>query len=181
MAAAAIGATAAAGASNIVSSGLTAGLQIYGNSLNNSQQFAYNDSVISRAEHAFTDNGLPKYMAYQSNSGTTPTKMYQISGGNFYSAGPVNSNLPMYTTTAQQAFHAAAPRPNARVGPGEPAIPNWGDIHNGMPMVPVGQNNRQGLGFGRYNIANNFVQGGPMLNANVRNADQHQAFARALQ
>lgn len=178
---AAAGPSIAAGGSNIISSGLTAGLQIYGNQLNNQQQFDYNDSVISRAESAFTDAGLPRYMAYQSNSGSTPTKMYQVAGGNFYSAGPVNSNLPTYTTTAQQAFHSASPRQNVRNNDNQPAIPHWGDLHDGLPMVPIGQNDRQGLGFGRYNLANNFVAGGAMLNANPRNQEVHQAYARALQ
>lgn len=182
MAAAALAGNLAAGGSNIVSSGLTAGLQILGNQMNNQQQQQYNEHVINRAEGAFTEAGLPRYMAYSSNqSSLMPTQKFQIQGGNFYSAGPVNSNLPAYTTVAQQYTHSAGPRDTNNNNRQYGEVRPFNELFADNPMRPLGQNDRQGLGFGRYNLANNFVAGGTMTAANNRNVQLHQEAARVLQ
>jgi len=177
--AAALAGSLVSGGSNITASGLTAGLQILGNTINNNQQQSYNDTVIKRAETAFTDSGLPRYLAYSSNT-NMPTQKFQLQGGNFYSAGPVNANLPTYTTQAQQYTHTAAPREPRNQGARIPPVNNF--EMNEIPRVngvPIGQNDRQGLGFGRY--AGNFVQGGVMLETRPRDIQQHQQAARFLQ
>lgn len=182
--AAAAAATAASGASNILSSGLTAGLQILGNTLNNQQQYGNTLGVMGHVEDTFAKGGLPKYMAYMGNgSSELPQNRYQVSGGNFYSAGPVNSNLPLYTTTPQQYTHSGAPRFNNNVNnPGQyNNVPPFNNIANNNEMRVLGQNDRVGLGNGRYNIANNFVAGGVMTAAIPRNAAAHQQAARLLQ
>lgn len=113
MAAAAAAGALVSGGSNIVASGITAGLQIYGNSLNNQQQYNNTLGIAKYAESAYTEAGLPRYMAWGGNSNSLPGTQYHIGGGNFYGSGPVNSNLPMYTTNYSQMAHASTPRPSA--------------------------------------------------------------------
>lgn len=177
----------AAGAS-ITSSLGTAGMQIYGNSLNNQQQLSNANSMADRAEGAYTSAGLPKYLAWSdSSSGNSlPGQRFQVAGANFYSAGPVNSNLPVYSTSASQMTHNSTPRPNANIRPPEQFNVDGNNIEMNqrgrINFVPgLGQNDRMGLGFGRYNGPNNMVQGGPMLANRPRDAAMYQNFARALQ
>lgn len=149
MAQALIGAAAQA-AGNTVSGIATSGMQILGNTLNNAQQNRYNDTVINRAETAFTDSGLPRYMAYTSgNNGVAPTQKFQLQGGNFYSAGPVNSNLPLFTNTLQQETHSASPRKVTNQSEGQSNSTWYVDLHGNV----TGQTDRMGLGNGRYSGA----------------------------
>lgn len=167
-------ATAVAALGNTASSSSTAGLQILGNYLGNAQNLANQQTLMSHVENTFKESGLPRYMAY-TGTGDMPQNRYQVSGGNFYSAGPVNSNLPTFTTQAQQDTHSGRP--------GRPyeAVPPFNQLGPNNEMRVLGQNDRQGLGFGRYNIQNNFVAGGVMTAATPRNAAAHQAAARILQ
>lgn len=147
---AAAAATAIAGGSNIMSSGLTAGMQILGQALNNKAQFQYNDSVINRAEKSFTDAGLPKYMAYSGGGSTLPTQQFQLRGSNFYSAGPVNSNLPVFSTQVQQMSHTASPRKVTNIADTPTSNSTWYvDLNDNVNAVR-GQQDRQGLGYGRF-------------------------------
>lgn len=177
MAAAIAGAVAAAG-SNLLGSLGTAGMQWAGGKDIANTQMNFNSSMADRAEKSFTDAGLPKYYAYTSGNGILPAEKYQVAGSNFMSGGPVNSNLPVWTTPMQMETKSARPRPNAN-------IPPWNQLgpENEMRQLPPapfrGQNDRLGLGNGRY--AGNFVQGGVMLNAIPRNVAEHRAFAGALQ
>lgn len=207
MAAAAIAGAAVSGGSNIASSLGTAGLQIYGNSLNNQQQYENTLKLSQHAEGAFEEAGLPRYMAYTGGDSGMPGSKYQVAGGNFYSSGPVNSNLPAYSTAIPQLTHQSTPRPSAnntmsnnntpRRGVEIPPPPNMlgnaqsGELinfvrQNEVPLAFRGQDDRVGLGAGRYtfqrfNAGNTTAFSPSVLSARPRNAAMHQTFAKALQ
>lgn len=184
MAAAAAAVAGISSGSNLLGSLGTAGLQIYGNTLNNQQQYSNTLNLGKYAESAYQEAGLPRYLAWENGgSSSLPGQKYQVAGANFYSAGPVNSNLPFYSSSTSQFTHNSTPRPNANQGA---RIPPWNEPQGNNEMIQFvrgqGQNDRLGLGFGRYGGPNNFVQGGPMLAAAAqRNQPAHIAAARALQ
>lgn len=70
---------------------------------------------MDTATKAFTDVGLPKYMAYTGNSGSLhlPGQQYHVSGSNFYSAGLVGQSVPFLSTPYQAFTHTG--RPNTTV------------------------------------------------------------------
>lgn len=87
--------------------------------------------------NAFTKYGLPEFMAYQSgNSGSIPTMKFSLGGGNYQQGGPVGSNLPVFTTPYQQYLHQGTPNKQINFVRGQAGT--------------AGQNDRVGLGAGRY-------------------------------
>lgn len=176
LAAAAIGGLASGGA-NLISSLGTAGIQYAaGKSLQSSEQ-TYNQNVMSRAESAYTSVGLPKFLAYSGNSGAAhlPGQQFQVRGGNFYSSGLVGQSLPVFSTPMQQYTHQG--RPGATIGPPEEERDQ--SFGNNFNMQPrnfwsgtsgknqfnfYSQNDRAGLGSGRYGIT---MQNSPTTSSNV--------------
>lgn len=141
------------GGSNMVSSLGTAGMQGYfGQKMQSSQQ-DYNTNIMNTAIKSYTDVGLPKYLAFQGGSGNDlPAMKYSMGGGNFWTGGPVNSNLPTMTTPYQQYSHLGTPKPSYnRVGPRELGESNEMDTFRGQAFVRAGgQTDRLGLGYTRY-------------------------------
>jgi hypothetical protein len=115
MAAAAAGVAAISGASNFATSLASTGLQVYASKSLQQNEQQFNTNVMSRAEKAFTDVGLPKYQAYTGNSGNLqlPGQQFHIVGSNFYSAGLVGQNVPFLSTPYQSFTHTG--RPNESV------------------------------------------------------------------
>lgn len=59
------------------------GLNQWGNKINS-----------DRRESAFTDYGLPRYMAYSGGGRMPPQQQYQLAGNNFQNIGPVGAKIP---------------------------------------------------------------------------------------
>lgn len=140
---ASVAGSAVAGGSNMISSLGTAGIQAGVNYGMQQSAQDYNDKIIKGATDSFTKYGLPEFMAYQSggsgNSGTIPAMKFSLGGGNYQQGGPVGSNLPVFTTPYQQYLHQGTPNKQinfVRAGAGT-----------------SGQNDRVGLGAGRYSAA----------------------------
>lgn len=193
---------------NLVSSTATAGLQILGNQLDNQQKQNYNTQVMNRTEKAFTDAGLPKYMAYTGGSSGTPMNKFQVRGGNFYSAGPVNSNLPTFTSQLQLQTRTAKPRPEADTQTAEPPTENHFNLNDGHENIPmstfadsVGSNYktvqeytavRGGIGnfvrpfdkanwYQKATYTGNLISSGAMLNSRPRFNTNYATYAAGLQ
>lgn len=124
MAAAAIGMAAAQGGSNMISSLGTAGIQMAGASMMQDKQMSFTREMADRVEGTFTSGGLPKFMAYQGGSSMNnwPVNMFQTAGQNFQVGGPVNANLPVYTTPFSQYSGMSKPRENTNVGNQDPQV-----------------------------------------------------------
>lgn len=155
MAAAAAAAIGSAG-SNLLGSLGTAGIQAATSMKLQSNEQEFNTGVMNRAENAFSSAGLPKFMAYTGNSGSgglhLPGQQFQVRGGNYASAGLVGQNVPFISTPMQS--YTQTGRPN-----GGSAIRPWNEIQKENEMGELSrfpsQNDRMGLGYGRY-----FMRGG---------------------
>lgn len=111
MAAAALAGAAVSGGSNIIASLGSTGLQSYTSLKLQSNEQDYNKGVMQTATKAFTDVGLPKYMAFTGNSGGLhlPGQQFHVTGSNFYSAGLVGQSVPFLSTPYQAFTHTGRP------------------------------------------------------------------------
>jgi hypothetical protein len=153
---AALAGAAISGGSNMVSSLGTAGIQAGSGMIMQDKDQKYNDTVINRAVQSYTKYNLPEFNAFQSgNNNQMPATKFSLGGGNYFHGGPVGSNLPVFTTPYQQYFHQGTPNkpptpsPTARFN----RSGNGGDgsvTFNIGGREFAGQNDRLGIGNGRY-------------------------------
>lgn len=108
MAAAAMSAGAGI-AGTAISSGAAIGMTAMQNSNNAAMQqaaFSYNDSVINRASDAFTQAGLPRYLAFTAgDTGTMPSQRYSLGGSNFYTGQMNMGGLQTQHSPMAQMLH----------------------------------------------------------------------------
>lgn len=98
------------------------------NSQLQSQQNQQQNSLVSRREQAFTDSGLPKFMAYQNQSPTIPQTSYQMRGNNFQRIGPSGSTVPFNSSYwARNAnYGVEGPKPFRRPDARDDVLPGFG-------------------------------------------------------
>lgn len=84
------------------------GFSQLGNKLNN-----------DRRESAFTDYGLPRYMAHMGGGSSIPQQKYQLAGNNFQSIGPVGARIPFGANQhmRRQGFGIEGPDPTQKSPP----------------------------------------------------------------
>lgn len=111
MAAALLAGSVISGGSNIAASLGSTGLQSYTSLKLQQNEQSYNQKIMSTATKAYTDAGLPKYMAFSGNSGGfhLPGQQYHVTGSNFYSAGLVGQSVPFLSTPYQAFTHTGRP------------------------------------------------------------------------
>lgn len=183
--AAALAGAAVGGVMSIGGSLGTAGLQAWsGNQLQTSAQ-NYNTSIMNRAESSFTEAGLPRFMAYQSSNDSMPSMKFSMGGANFWSGGPVNSNLPLIHSPAQSYFHSGTPDTKNRynaVGPREIGDDNEMTVFRSNQAINAGgQNDRIGLGMNRYSMNNTYTAKPIMpFQSFVRPQDTDRTFVKTL-
>jgi hypothetical protein len=73
----------AAGQQSPFNKAVNFGFQQWGNKIN-----------ADRRESAFTDYGLPRYMAYSGGAQNMPQQRYQLAGNNLQNIGPVGAKIP---------------------------------------------------------------------------------------
>lgn len=149
------GASAAATGGNMISSLGTALIQSQTAMTTNKTNIMYQDSIVNRGEHAFTDIGLPKAMYYGGNSITSPNTMFHLGGSNFYEGSGVNTNLPVFTSNPYQQYnHGGQPKYLGKGQASSRGISFQSGGFNSTTQGPVspetGQTDRLGLGNGRY-------------------------------
>lgn len=130
----------------------------------NTQNINFQKSVIDRGESSFTELGLPRAMYWNGNTLGSPNTLIHLGGTNFYESSGINANLPYFSANPySQLSHYAKPnmkqmnssqnfvRPNRP----EPSVSfnsqTQGVTINGLGGIYAGQNDRVGLGAGRYN------------------------------
>lgn len=71
------------------------------------------NTQADRRESAFTQYGLPKYMAYSGGMGQ-PQQRYQLAGNNFQSIGPMGSKIPFNANPfmRRHGYGIEGPEPN---------------------------------------------------------------------
>lgn len=155
MAAAAAAVGLASAGSNLVSSLSTAGIQAFASEKLQSNEQTYNLGIMSHIEDTYANAGLPKYLAYSGGQqkDSLPGQQFQVRGGAYYSAGLVGQNLPVFPSQYSQYEHQGRPGDTGRMYAN---VPPWNEVgeENNMQNLNRGQNDRLGLGNGRY-----FVRG----------------------
>lgn len=133
------------------------GKQAYNQNRIDSRQQAdinYNKWNITNRESAFTDSGLPRFMAYQgANSQSMPQARSHLGGNSYIDTGYVGQKNNSTNTSMQQMMgYGSGNQISAQspIVPTEPTsrqnfVPPGGDAG-----ALGGQNDRVGLGAGRY-------------------------------
>lgn len=151
---AAIGLGTAAG--NLASSLGAAGIQSATAQSINSKNIDFQNSVINRGVDSYKSVGLPEAMYWSNEKLTQPNTMFHLGGQNYAEGMGVNSNLPVFTTSMQQYNKAGRAGPISSTNRMQPQSSSKSmskevvvGASNGSTNMP-GQNDRAGLGVGRY-------------------------------
>lgn len=111
----------------------------------------FQKSVIDRGEKSYSDAGLPKFAFWGGQSFNTPNTLSHLGGSNYASSYGVNANLPYYSTQVSQWSHLAKPLPKGGTTSRAPTFTGARYDAQSDSASLIGQNDRLGLGFGRYN------------------------------
>lgn len=162
-------AIAASAGSNMISSLGTAGIQAGTAIQTNNTNLNFQNSVIDRGEKAFQQIGLPKAFYYAGNNITSPNTMIHLGGQNFYEQSGVNANLPYFNTSPYMQYNKA----------GTPKA--LGKTQASSSTIQQGQNDRMGLGNGRYGPYNAVPPGNIYNSAGTQTGNSTRSYSTQYQ